>query len=74
MVMEPDNDVNLERFLESYHHFGSFYLLPALLNDTGTPEFFYDLAILKHDLAVKLAENIGEHDIEAMVLRRIFDV
>ncbi|MEH6578827.1 MAG: hypothetical protein V7731_17330 [Amphritea sp.] len=74
MVMEPDSDVNLERFLESYRHFGAFYLLPALLNDTGTPEFVFDLAILKHDLTVKLAANISEHDIEAMALHKSFGV
>jgi hypothetical protein len=73
-VMKPDSDVNLERFLESYHHFGAFYLLPALQNDTGTPELLFDLAILKRDLTVKLAESVGEHDIESMILRRISDV
>lgn len=69
-VMEPDSDVNLERFLESYRHFGAFYLLPALLNDTGKPELLFDLAIFKKNLTVKLASNIGEHDVEAVALRR----
>ncbi|MHB8829365.1 MAG: tetratricopeptide repeat protein [Syntrophales bacterium] len=70
MVMEPESDVNLERFLESYHHFGAFYLLPALLNDTGTPKLLFELAILKKNLTVKLAADIGERDIEAITLRR----
>jgi hypothetical protein len=70
MVMEPHNDVNLERFLTSYRFFGAFYLLPALLTNTGAPELFFDLAILKHDIAVKLAAEVGEHDVEALALRR----
>lgn len=74
MVMEPDSDVNLEWFLELYSHFKAFYLLPALLSDTGTPKFLFDLAILKNNLTVKLAENISEHDIEAMALCRFRDV
>lgn len=70
MVMEPESDINLERFLESYGHFKTFFLLPALLNDTGTPKLIFDLAILKNNLIVKLAANVREHDIEAIALRR----
>lgn len=70
MVMEPESDVNLERFLESYRHFGAFYLLPALLNDTNTPKLLFDLAILKKNLTIKLAADVGEHDIETIALRR----
>ena len=69
MTMTPNSDVNLERFLESYHHFGAFYLMPAVLSKKGEPELLFDFAILKHDLTVKLAANVGEHDIEAMALR-----
>lgn len=69
-VMEPENDINLERFLESYGHFKAFFLLPAILSDTGTPKLLFDLAILKKNLAVKLAVDVGKHDIEAMALRR----
>ncbi len=69
MVMEPDSDVNLETFLASYRRFGAFYLLPALLGSSGPPKLVFDLAILKHDLAVKLAANIGENDPERVALR-----
>lgn len=72
LVMEPDSDVNLERFLDSYHQFGAFYIMPVFLKDEGSPEFVFDLAILKHSLTVKLAANVGEHDIEAMALRPRF--
>ena len=68
MVMEPNSDVNLETFLESYHKFGAFYLLPALLNGTGQSELLFDLAILKREITIKLAANVDDHDIESMVL------
>jgi hypothetical protein len=70
MTMALDNDVNLERFLDSYQQFGAFYLMPAVVTEKGAPELLSDLAILKHDLTVKLAANVGEHDIEAVALRR----
>ncbi|WP_404360524.1 hypothetical protein [Methylotuvimicrobium sp. KM1] len=69
LTMTPDNGTNLERFLESYRHFGAFYILPALLGDSGVPELVFDLAILKRDLTVKLAANVGEHDLESIALR-----
>ncbi|RDB07825.1 tetratricopeptide repeat protein [Runella aurantiaca] len=68
MLMEPKNDINLERFLESYHHFNAFFLLPAILKEAGPPEFLFDLAILKHNLSVKLASEIKENDIEFMAM------
>ena len=70
LVMEPDSDINIERFLESYRRFGAFYILPAVLGVSGTPEFVFDLSILKRDLTIKIAANVGEHDLEAMALHR----
>jgi hypothetical protein len=69
LTMMPDNGTNLERFLESYRHFGGFYILPALLGVSGIPELVFDLAILKHDISVKFAEEVGEHDLESIALR-----
>jgi len=71
MTMEPDTDINLERFLESYDQIGAFYLMPAVLNKSGQPEFLYDLTILKHDLTIKFAKDVGEHDIESVTFRKI---
>ena len=69
LTMMPDNGTNLERFIESYRHFGAFYILPALLGDSGTPQLVFELAILKHNLTVKLSANVGEHDLESMALQ-----
>lgn len=69
LTMTPDNGTNLEKFLKSYRNFGAFYMLPALLDDSGIPELVFDLAILKHDITVKFADDVGEHDLESMALR-----
>ncbi len=68
LTMTPDNGTNLERFLESYRRFGAFYILPAVLDNAGTPEFIFNLAILKRNLTIKLAANVGAHDPESIAL------
>ena len=70
LVMEPDSDINIEGFLESYRHLGAFYILPAFIGDSGAPELIFDLSILKRKLTIKLAKNVGAHDLESMALRR----
>lgn len=70
-VMEPEGDTNLRRFLVSFNHFGSFFLMPAIINEQAFPDLISELAILKHKINVKLAENVEEHDIEAVALRAI---
>jgi hypothetical protein len=71
LVMTPDNDVNLSRFLESYSRFRAYYLLPSFLRPSGPPEMVFDLSILKRDLKVKNASDITEQDIESMALRNL---
>lgn len=70
LVMEPDSDINLERFLESYRRFGAYHIQPAFLSVKGTPELVFALSILKRDLTIKMAASVGEHDLEAMVLHK----
>lgn len=69
LIMEPDSRSNLEKFLESYKHFGAFYILPAFFDNSGAPEFASHLGILKQNLAVKLASDVSDRDVEVMALR-----
>lgn len=69
MTMQPDNDVNLERFLKSFHRAGAYVLMPAVLSKTGEPAFLTELHILKRVLVVRSAHEIGDHDIDRMALR-----
>ena len=68
MTMEPPNSNNLEMFLAGFKQFGAYFLIPATLQD-GKSEFFFDLAILKRSVTVKAADDIDEHDVEALALR-----
>lgn len=68
MTMEPPNSTNLEMFLAEFRRFGAYFLIPATVQ-AGDPNFFFDLAILKRSVSVKSADEIGEHDIEALALR-----
>lgn len=69
LIMTPDSSTNLEGFLESYNKLKSFYIAPAFLDDSGKPELLFDLSILKRNLTVKLAVDVGEHDIQAIALK-----
>ncbi|SDR60989.1 hypothetical protein SAMN05519103_07242 [Rhizobiales bacterium GAS113] len=68
ITMEPQNDVNLDRFLHLYQRWGAFYLMPAVLAGVGEPELLTELAIPKRTLSIKEAADVGEGDIEAMAL------
>jgi hypothetical protein len=67
MTMEPIDSKNLEMFLAGYKDFGVYYLLPAV--GMMNPEFFFDLAIMKRNLTVRLAAEVREGDIESLALR-----
>lgn len=70
VVMEPTNNENIEMFLRIYARYGAYYLMPAIVGE-GEPEWLPQFSILKRELCVKNAPEIGEHDIEAIALRII---
>ena len=67
-TMHAESDVGLLRFLETYGKAGAYSLVPAIWAGQGNPEFLLDLAILKRELSVKAASDVGEQDIEALAL------
>jgi len=69
-VMEPDSDVNLNRFVESYNRAGTYYLMPAVIEKREV-RLIQELAIKKNILNVKEAKNVGKHDIETVLLRSL---
>jgi hypothetical protein len=70
--MQPDTGTNLRNFLAEYQKIGSYLLMPAVLND-GKPELLSDVAILKRNLIVKLARDVGPHEIEQTCLGDAID-
>lgn len=67
-TMHAESDVNLVRFLNAYGQAGAYSLVLAIWKGKGDPDFLWDLAILKRELSVKAASEVGEHDIESMAL------
>ena len=69
LTMEPNDSVNLERFLKHYRQIRAFLLMPGVLATSQKPELVRNLALLKRNLSVKEAASVGEHDMEAIALR-----
>ncbi len=65
--MQPDADTNLRRFLADYEKAGVYLLMPAVI-EGGEPQLLSDIAILKRNLAVKSARDVGLHDVEQCCL------
>lgn len=63
-LLEPAVDTNLRFFLENYPAGGSYILVPSYVKENGEPELMMDLAILKHDLAIRKVADIGKSSLE----------
>jgi hypothetical protein len=69
-VMHPDDDANLERFIATHDVAGAYILAPAVLSGGGA-DIMTDLAILKRNIKVVRAADVGRHDIEWVALELI---
>ncbi|WP_207791104.1 hypothetical protein [Allosphingosinicella flava] len=72
LVMEPETDTNLQMFLSAYQKIGAYYLMPGILNGPE-PEFMNELSIIKRELTLTTASAVGEHDVENVALRMIYE-
>ncbi|WP_448116168.1 hypothetical protein [Mesorhizobium amorphae] len=73
-TMTASDHNNLEAFLRGFSAFGCYFLLPAILDDEGKPEFLLDRAILKRKLVVRDAWGIGRHDVDSVAVTPKDDV
>jgi hypothetical protein len=65
--MKAVGDTNLRRFLADYEKAGVYLLMPAVM-ESGEPQLLSDVAILKRNLVVKSARDVGLHDVEQCCL------
>jgi hypothetical protein len=66
-TMTPDSGENLGSFLEAYHQFNAYILAPAVVDGSGQyPESIGDFQILKRELFVREAWEIGRNDIDCV--------
>jgi hypothetical protein len=65
--MTPATSENLNRFLRLQAKAAAYLLIPAIYSGNAAEPLF-DLHILKHQLVVRDAVDVGPNDIEAMAL------
>ena len=65
-TMAPSSDENLVRFLEEFRNVGRYVLAYAQEGDGRSPMLMLDDPILKHDLHVREAWEIGRHDADSI--------
>lgn len=69
LTMEPSDDVNLTGFLDLYKKAGTYLLMPMVMLPGQQPQFIKELYLLKRTLHVKMAADVGPHDVENMFLK-----
>jgi hypothetical protein len=68
-TMTPDNLTNLDNFEMFYNQVKRFVIVPAKFDMGKQPEPVFDKAIMKTEISIKNAWEIGEHDIEKVIIR-----
>lgn len=68
LTMEPPDDVNLARFLDFFEKAGAYLLMPMVLAPGQQPQLIKELYLLKRTVHVKMASQVGPHDLENMFL------
>ena len=66
--MTPKTDINLCRFIDDHQRAGCYLLVPAVMEPGRPPEIIKDVYVLKRDLRVKTAAEIGPNDLENLFL------
>ena len=66
--MNPDNPNNLTDLLNRYNYYRRYMLFPATYKGDGSLHPHFDLGIVKKQLLVRDAWEIGENDIESAVI------
>lgn len=69
LTMEPSDNTNIEGFLNLFKKTGAYLLMPAVLVSGQPPQLIKELHLLKRTLHVRMASEVGPHDIENMFLR-----
>jgi hypothetical protein len=64
-TMEPRNSKNLDQFIEFFEKLGFYILTPGCIFQDGySADFFWELGILKRQIFIRPAWQIGDHDLD----------
>jgi len=69
-IMTPNSSINLDNFEKFYSQIKRFMIMPAKFDTTKQLEPIFDKAIMKTEISIKNAWEIGEHDMERCVIRK----
>lgn len=69
----PPTTEHLDLFLKRLQEHGCYGLMPAIVTPdmAGEPALLTELAIMKRYVSVKLAQEVGEYDVEGIALRQV---
>ena len=67
-TMNPESGFNLDNFLKEYKKHGKYVFTAANIDSEGRPQIMMKLGILKKELIVKNPSDVGENDIDLMLL------
>lgn len=69
--MFPETNKNLDNLISGYKYFKKYALFPAEFNPNGSiNKIYYESGIVKNKIIFKNAWEIGENDIDSVVIRK----
>lgn len=64
-TMDPKDSKNLNQFVDSFKKLGFYILIPGYVSqDLASTEVFWELGILKRQVFIRPAWQVGEHDFD----------
>lgn len=69
-TMTPDDLTNINNFEKFYNQVKRFVILPVKFDMGKQPEPLFDKAIMKTEISIKYAWEIGENDLERVVIQK----
>ncbi|QLE59999.1 hypothetical protein [Nostoc sp. TCL26-01] len=64
-TIEPSNSRNIDQFISAFENLGFYILTPGYIaQDSSSPDFFWELGIMKRQISIRPAWQIGEHDFD----------
>jgi hypothetical protein len=66
--MTPKSSKNLDNFKQAYEIFGCYWLAPSYIGEDDYPEIIPSHAILKREVNIKEAREIGANDFDIVLI------
>ncbi len=67
-TMTPQSSRNLDNFKDFYSRFGYYLLTPGGMGQNGVPEIIFSHGILKKEIEIRQAYEIGVEDIDSVLI------